>query len=101
MGLVVNDSNHDPLAHNNILKRVNLYLTRFPEVEYLIDMISSSVIYSSSSNTKKIQFILNGEHYLPKKELDSTQVDDTSHNIQPEVGISDIKMFNNFEKVDS
>lgn len=101
MGLVVNDLNHDPLAHNNVLKRVNLYLSRFPEVEYLIDMISSSVIYSSSSNTKKIQFILNGEHYLPKNETDSTQTDSTNHNVQPEVGISDIKMFNNFEKVDS
>lgn len=46
----------------SLVKRVDMYLTRFPEIEYLIDMIASSIIYTSSSNTKKIQVAINGEH---------------------------------------
>lgn len=105
MGMVVNDLNGDPLSHNNVLKRVNLYITRFPEIEYLIDMISSSVIYSSSSNTKKIQFILNGEYRVAKPQPTTPVVSDSTSDLtsanQPAVKVSDINLDSEMEKVDS
>jgi hypothetical protein len=64
---VVNDFNEDVASEQSVLKRVDLYLSRFPELDYLIDMISSSAIYTSSSNNKKIQFTLNGEYKTLKK----------------------------------
>lgn len=98
MGIVVNDSKgDDPFAHKNVIDRVNLYLKRFPEVEYIVDMITSSIIYSSSSNTKKIQCTLRGEY----KSLKSTNADNTSldstENVDINVDINDIKV----KKVDS
>jgi len=105
IGLAVNDLKQDPLAHTSVLRRVNLYLTRFPEVEYLIDMISSSVIYSSSSNTKKIQFILNGEYKVlnttPKQSMDTTTSDGTVAESTLDVQLSDVNVNSEMEKVDS
>jgi hypothetical protein len=96
MGIVVNDTQgDDPLAHKNVIKRVNLYLKRFPEVEYIVDMISSSVIYASSSNTKKIQCTLKGD-YKRLRTPDNTSLDSTE-NVDIDVDISDI----NTDSVDS
>ena len=106
MGIVVNDFNQsDNISQYNVLKRVNIYLTRFPEVEYLIDMISSSVIYSSSSNTKKIQFILNGEYKVLNKTKTNTPLDSTADSTQsekvPDIDISDVKITSEMKQVDS
>ena len=64
-------SGNDEIERLSIIEQVNIYLKRFPEVEYLIDMLASSVIYTSSSNTKKIQITLNGEYKVitPASEL--------------------------------
>jgi len=96
MGIAVSDVNvNDPLSHKNVIKRVNLYLKRFPEVEYIVDMIASSVIYSSSSNTKKIQCTLRGD-YKTLNGSDST-ISDSTENVDISVDINDIKV----KKIDS
>jgi hypothetical protein len=93
MGIIVNDvKGDDPFAHKNVIDRVNLYLKRFPEIEYIIDMISSSVIYSSSSNTKKIQCTLRGEYKTLN--TDNTSMSDSTENIDIDIDINNIKVNN-------
>ena len=93
MGIIVNDiKGDDSFAHKNVIDRVNLYLKRFPEIEYIIDMISSSVIYSSSSNTKKIQCTLRGEYKTLN--IDNTSMIDSTENIDIDIDINNIKVNN-------
>jgi len=110
LGIVTLNSNQP--SSLSLIKRVELYLTRFPEIEYLIDMLASSIIYSSSSNTKKIQVTLNGEHKAVEKETktvrqplsDSTGLDSTGTNMEYEthnIEIDQIIFNENVEKVDS
>jgi uncharacterized protein YlxP (DUF503 family) len=108
--------NSDISSNVTLVNRVETYLKRFPEIEYLIDMLASSIIYTSSSNTKKIQVTLNGEHKSIVKEKnvvpdpnrsDSTSSDSTSitevevENNQTNVDIEQITFNENVEKVDS
>ena len=106
LGIVTLNSNQPSTL--SLIKRVELYLTRFPEIEYLIDMLASSIIYTSSSNTKKIQVTLNGEHKTVEKQSktitpDSTSTDSTGQqeNEAPNVDIEQIVFNENVEKVDS
>ncbi len=109
LGIVTLNSNQP--SSLSLIKRVELYLTRFPEIEYLIDMLASSIIYSSSSNTKKIQVTLNGEHKTVEKETktvrpssDSTSSDSTGTDMDsetPNIEIDQIIFNENVEKVDS
>lgn len=106
LGIVTLNSNQPNAL--SLIKRVELYLTRFPEIEYLIDMLASSIIYTSSSNTRKIQVTLNGEHKTVDKQIktitpDSTSADSTSsHETEaPNVDIEQVVFNENVEKVDS
>lgn len=91
----------------NLIHKVDMYLKRFPEIEYLIDMLASSIIYTSSSNTKKMQIILNGEHTVIKKtptvKQDTTSSDTTTvgETNDPTVDIDSSILETNVEKVDS
>jgi len=74
---VIQSSDND-FEKLSIIDQVNVYLKRFPEVEYLIDMLSSSVIYTSSSNTKKIQVTLNGEYKVISNSTDNINKTESS-----------------------
>lgn len=97
--------NTDQPSSLSVIQRVNMYLHRFPEIEYLIDMLSSSIIYTSSSNTSKIQVTLNGEHKVVEKQTsttyqDTTNADATSEE-NPDISVDQIIFNENIEKVDS
>jgi hypothetical protein len=71
-------------------------------------MIASSTIYTSSSNTKKIEVFLNGEHttVAPVKNTikpDATSTDTTSVDKEqaPNINIEQVSFNTNVEKVDS
>lgn len=84
--------------NSSMITRINTYLKRFPEVEYLIDMITSSTIYTSSSNSKKIKVSLSGDYTVPKKiETDAT-VDSTE--AEKEL-VTDVEVQFEKEKVDT
>ena len=60
-------------------------------MDYIIDMIASSTIYASSSNTKKIQCTLKGD-YLVYKGTDGTSfIDKTNNELDINVDINEIQ----------
>lgn len=94
----------------SLINRVNLYLDRFPEIEYLIDMLASSIIYTSSSNKRKIEVNLFGEYKVLEKKIDTRYINDSttsdSTDIIDDINVPNIEVDqliynNNVEKVDS
>ena len=83
----------------SFINRIDVYVERFPEVEYLIDMIASSIIYTSSSNTKKVQVMLNGEYEVETDTTDTTAGSDDYY--VPNVEVNDVVINQNTVMVDS
>jgi len=98
LGLVASGNN----SKTSTIDIVNIYLKRFPEVDYLIDMISSSVIYTSSSNTKKIQVVLNGEYKTINEQPDDIIDTTTSDTTDTDSTVVDVDIsLETIDKVDS